>query len=69
MGSSQRKSDNRKKATYVRRSEAESEEHAAIMLKRRLKTLKSKSWSTERWQLQQMDINDLRQYIAESDDH
>jgi hypothetical protein len=56
------------KAIYKRRSEKGNPEHSEHPKHTRSKTSKRDPWQNRRRQLQQMDIEDLRQYIAETED-
>jgi len=56
------------RATYVRRPESNDTEDPHSQIKTRSKTPKKNPWRAQKRQLQQMDIEDLRQYVAETDE-
>jgi hypothetical protein len=56
------------RTTYVRRPESNDTAESHNQHRTRSKTPKKNPWQARKRQLQQMDIEDLRQYVAETDE-
>lgn len=56
-----------RKTTYVWQSESDGSFEPRHDQKRRKRIPKQKHWDRQKRQLQQMDIEDLRQYVVETD--
>jgi len=63
-----RRSTSVTRTTYVRRPESNDAGEPHSQKKTRSKMPKQNPWRAQKRQLQQMDIEDLRQYIAETDE-